>query len=186
MLPTSDLLQGKVYCFVDNTGEYKRFEYDREVISGQDTVFESIEYDSSFTEKGDEKDQLSREGTTPVSVETFPNGISNSAEIKPGLIPWIHPLQSGDTSLHMSLVMKLTGGQAMGIMDAGFDSITDESLLGSYPAKDCIQENLVFHLDAGGFSKPIHTVIKDVYCLCKGVGRVGSTSSGGKKLFLKR
>jgi hypothetical protein len=79
-----------------------------------------------------------------VSVETFQNGISNPEEIKPGLIPWVHPLQSGDTSLHLSLVMKLTGGQAMGVMDAGFDSVTDESLLGSYPAKDCIQENLVF------------------------------------------
>jgi hypothetical protein len=183
-LPTSDLLQGKVYCYVDSIGAYKRFEYNRETISGQDTFFESIDYDSSFAEKGEEKDQLSREGITPVSVETFQNGISIPTQLNPGLIPWIHPLQSGDSSLHLSFVMKFGSGQATGVMVAGFDSVTVGGLLGSYRAKDCIQENLVFHLDAGAFSMPIHSITKEVYCLCKGVGKVGLTNSYGNKQLL--
>jgi hypothetical protein len=185
-LPTGDLLEGKVYCFVDSTGAYKLFEWVQETVSGSDTLLDAVDYDSSFTEKTEKKDRLTRSGITPLSTETFQNGSRMSAQFDSILISWVHPLHPGDPSVHERFTFKSAGRNRAAAMDAGYDSVTDKSLLGLYRPQDCIQENqLIYITTEGSFSRANKPFWKLTQCLCKGLGRIGYRDAQGRMRLLK-
>jgi len=187
MLPTSDLLQGKVYCYVDSTGAYKQFEYAHETISGSDTIFEAIDFDSSFADEGEERDRLTRDGITLVSIEISQNGVSIPTQVESSLIPWVHPLQSDGASFHERFALKFGDRHFSAQMDARFDSVTDESLLGAYRRQDCVQESqVIHHSEEGPIFNGNHPPTKQAECQCKGVGKVGFTDSHGRKRLLQK